>query len=151
MRAAGLTRNKPSAYDCLAVIMTLIAYIIVGGISGFGPDGSGHTQLETVHLPNASRDSGVVAYGRSSYLLSGEDGVSAELPGVLPESAHQAVGTTPPPSIKAIPAAANDFAQFASFLILNLLTDARHAELFETQTVLTASPAWWLRTVVLHL
>ena len=127
--------------------MALIAYIFVGGISGFGPNGSGHVQLETVHLPNASRDSGVAAPERSGYRLLSDDGVSAE-----PQTVHQAVGTAPPHSIKAIPAAANDFVQFVSILILNLFADARHAGLqFETQTVLTASPAWWLRTVVLHL
>ena len=116
MRAAGLTRNKASAYDCLAVIMALIAYIIVGGISGFGPNGSGHVQLETVHLPNASRDSGVAAPERSGYRLLSDDGVSAE-----PQTVHQAVGTAPPHSIKAIPAAANDFVQFVNIVILNLL------------------------------
>jgi hypothetical protein len=55
--------------------MVLIAYIFVGGISGFGPNGSGHVQLETVHLPNASRDSGVAAPERSSNRLLSDDGV----------------------------------------------------------------------------
>ena len=146
MRVGSLIRNVGSGYDRLAVIMVLIAYVLVGGISGFGLRGSSHAQLETVHLPNVSRDRGADAL-RSEQRDLGDDGSTQFLQQFLDQSA----GSAPPLSTKNAFATANDFARIVGVFLNLFIGDAGHAPPFETQTGATTNPERWLRTVVLHL
>jgi hypothetical protein len=149
MRAGRLVRSGGRGFDHFAVIMILIAYCFVGGFGGFGPAASGHVPQEMVHLPGAGRYMAVTHDVQASHRSAGEDGLHATA--VFRPGLDEVAGAAPPPASKSAARAAHDFPQFAT-LVLNIFLSVSDAlPQFETQTVATAAPAWWLRTVVLHL
>lgn len=145
MRFGDLLRNTSSGLDRFSVILVLLAYVFAGGLTGFGPRG-GHSLLETTHLPNSSRDMAISDPLGSSFVLHGDHDFSAKSPGAQ----YQAAGSAPPRTDQDLAPA--DLARLCNIIVLILLGDTRHSgPLVEAQTVAIANPAWWLRTVVLHL
>jgi hypothetical protein len=135
----------------LAAVLVLLAYVFVGCITGFGPGASGHMPLEMVHLPNASRDTGTTGGLSLGHVLPGDDDA-----GIRPANAGRQMLDPPsaaaPPNAISIPVATTDFVQFVSLVVLGILAaTAIVRRPFGAERVTTASPAWWLRTVVLHL
>lgn len=145
MRFGDLLRNTGSGLDRFSVILVLLAYVFAGGLSGFGPRG-GHSLLETTHLPNSSRDTAVSDPSGSGFVLHGDHGFSAKSSGAQ----YQTAGSAPPQTDQDL--APINLVRLYNIIVLILLGDTQHSgSLAEAQTVAIANPAWWLRTVVLHL
>lgn len=147
MRAGRPIRR--GGFDHFAVIMILIAYCFVGGLGGFGPAAGGHAPQEMVHLPGASRILAFTSDMQAGHRSTGEDGLHTAA--VFRPGIDEAASATPPLGSKNPAAAAHEFTQLAQFVV-SVLTGGSESELpAETRTVAAADPAWWLRTVVLHL
>jgi hypothetical protein len=148
---AGLLRSGKRGFDRLAVILVMLAYGFVGGITGFSPVTSGHEQIEMVHLPNVSRDSGEASGKHVDRVVSAVDTDSAQSVAAH-QFPHGSTDTTPKPTVST-----HDDASRIAFVFNNVLSnflsvsDENGSNLFASETVPSAGPAWWLRTVVLHI
>jgi hypothetical protein len=147
---AGLIRNGRRGFDHVSLVMVLLVYGIIGGLTGFAPTTSGHQQLEMVHLPNASRDSGAAGVKQiGRVLLSRANAESAR--STLGAQTLDGSADAPPKPVANTDNKAAAMALVADYLLSYFPDANQFLDPVTADGLQSASPAWWLRTVILHI
>jgi hypothetical protein len=169
---SGFRRNRSERIDRLPAIMVLLAYLFTGGFTGFAPSIGGHLQVETVHLPNVARDSGILvnidpAHVRADVIDFEARRASAEtLQSDPPGAAASVAATSRTVTSSATALSASAFwvggkaplAKADLTHLLSVLAEALFARdqdglqpFVAAEAIASANPGPWLRTVVLTL